>query len=333
MEYEIKFFFRKKSENFHSIEELFNNFQSHLQPIFNFSNVYLPYHTGFLRRIKNVFFARKNKSLINHITGDVNYISLGLPKENTVITIHDIGSAMKGTWLKKMIIGLFWFKIPLKRVEKITVISEFSKNELIKKFKINPYKIKIIPNCVSDKFQKTDRQFNSAEPNILVVGTKENKNLDRIIEALKNIKCKVFIIGKLSESQHNKLIDYKLKFENFHNLEFDKLVSIYKESDLLLFPSLYEGFGIPILEAQATGIPVITSNLQPMNYVAGEGAMTVNPFNVFDISEAVHQVISNQDLRNTIVEKGFENVKKYRCKQIAEMYCKVYNEIIKNAAE
>ncbi len=331
MQINVKYFFRKSSEFFHSIEELFFNFQNFLPENCKFQNVFMPYHTGIKNRIKNIIFTRKNKTQINHITGDINYIAFGLPKKNTIITIHDIGSALKGYWLKKKIINLFWFKYPLKRVNTITVISEFSKNELLKNFKINPAKIVVIPNCVSDKFQYVQKEFNSYNPNILIIGTKENKNIVRSFKAVKDFKCKLTIIGKLSLSQKRKLKDFNIIYDNFFNLEHTEIVRKYKEADFLLFPTTYEGFGIPILEAQATGIPVITSDLQPMNKIAGNGALLVNPFNVCDIKKGIEDILTNSQLRRNILKAATENVQKYKCKQIAIMYYNLYKKLLNNA--
>jgi len=328
--FKIKYFFRKPSEVFHSIEELFQNFQQKLPKESSFDNVYLLHHTGFIGRIKNIFFVKKHKSDINHITGDVNYIALGLPKKNTIITIHDIGSTLTGSNLKIFIIKLFWYKIPLKRATKITVISEFSKNELLKTFKIDPRKIIVIPNCVSDKFQYQQKEFNEKKPNILIVGTKENKNLTRSLEALKDIQCKVTIIGKLKTSQKKKLEELNTDYENLYNIDYKDIIENYQAADMLLFPTIYEGFGIPILEAQATGIPLLTSNLQPMNQIAGYGAMLVNPFNSNDIKKGVQKIIEDKEYRTEIINKGLENVKKYRCEEIAKRYYAIYQEVYKN---
>ncbi|MBN2891132.1 MAG: glycosyltransferase family 4 protein [Bacteroidales bacterium] len=329
MHIKIKYFFRKPSANFHSIEELFSNFQCFLPEESFFENVYMPYHEGVFGRLKNIFFAKKNVGQLNHITGDVNYIALGLPKRNTILTIHDIGSALKVSFFKRILIKSIWFNIPFRRVHKVSVISDFSKNEVVKTFKINENKIVVIPNCVSDKFQPKRKDFNSDYPNILIVGTKENKNIVRSIEALKGIRCSVTIIGKLTKSIENKLHDFKLDYKNYFNLDFEEVVKLYESADLLLFPSTYEGFGVPIIEAQATGTPVITSDLKPMNEVAGDGAMLINPFRVSDIENSIRKMISDDAYRESLIENGLENVKKYRCKEVAKMYYELYVDVLK----
>lgn len=327
MKQKVNFFFRKPSEHFHSIEELFANFQSFLPPTSEYRNVYLPYHTGIINRLKNILFVRKKQTHINHITGDTNYIALGLPRSNTVLTIHDIGSALNGNFLKKTIIKLFWFKLPMRRVSAITVISEFSKAEILDNFNINPNKITVIPNCVSNKISYVDREFNADNPKILIIGTKTNKNTIRAFEALKNISCEVIIVGKLTEEQRNKLLTNEIKYRNYFNIEYEKIISLYNQSDILLFPSTYEGFGVPIIEAQASGIPVITSNIAPMNKVAGKGALLVNPYEIKEIENAIKEITKNEELRKTLIHNGLKNVEQYKSYSIAKKYDELYKKI------
>ena len=109
---------------------------------------------------------------------------------------------------------------------------------------------------------------------------------------------------------------------------FDQLILEYKRCDLLAFVSTYEGFGLPILEAQAAGIPVLTSNLSSMPEVAGLGAVLVDPYSINEINRGVLSLINNETLRNRIVEYGFANVKKYVAKEISEQYINLYNDLI-----
>jgi glycosyltransferase involved in cell wall biosynthesis len=325
---EIKYFFRKKSEHFHSIENLFANIQKHIPPDISYSNIYLPYHNGIINRIKNIFFAKKNSSSINHITGDINYIALGLPKKNTILTIHDIKSAFAPSKpIKNLIIKFLWFYLPLKKVAAITVISENSKNELLQNFKINKNKIYVIPNCISDNFFSLSCKKNNTTKQILFIGTKENKNLERSIVALKNINIKFIIIGKLNNYHIELLKKNKINYQNFINLSENELLKKYQQADILLFPSLYEGFGMPIVEAQAAGVPVITSNLEPMKSVAGDAAILINPQNVYEISQAIKNILNNKELYNNLINKGLKNAQKYSCKNIIKKYITLYKNL------
>jgi glycosyltransferase involved in cell wall biosynthesis len=99
--------------------------------------------------------------------------------------------------------------------------------------------------------------------------------------------------------------------------------------DLLVFASTFEGFGLPIVEAQATGRPVVTSNIMSMPEVAGDAACLVDPFNVSSIREGVLKVINDSDYRNALVKAGFENVKRFQPEQIARQYAELYHELVK----
>ncbi len=323
----LNFFFRKPGK-FYSIEELFYNIQKHLPKEINFKNIYLPYHTGILGRIKNIFFAKKNKNEINHITGDVNYIALGLPSKNTILTIHDIGSSLKGNFLKKLFIKIFWYVLPLNRVKYITAISEFSKRELLDNFKIKEDKIKVITNCISDDFFEHYEKTKNNIPKILFIGTRENKNLERTIVALKNLKIILQILGELNSNQLKLLEENNINFKNFKDLTKNEVIELYRNSDLLLFPSLYEGFGLPIIEAQACGIPVITSDLEPMKTVAGTGAILINPYKTEEIRNAVKKIINDKKLAENLVTLGRKNAEKYRCSAVAKQYVNLYKEIV-----
>lgn len=324
----VYYFFRQKQNHFHSIEKLFTTIQNFLPNSCHFVNINLPFHNGIIGRIKNIFFVKKRKSQINHITGDVNYISLALPRKNTILTIHDVFSALKGNLLKRKIISFFWFKIPLYRVKYITTISETTKNQIVKLFNINEKKIIVIPNCFDKNFISSPKPFNKECPRILFIGTKDNKNLERTIFSIYNIKCVLIIIGKLSSEQIKLLKEYCINYENYFDIDDNKMIDIYQNSDILLFPSLQEGFGMPIIEAQAASVPVITSNLEPMSLVAGKGALLVDPLNIDSIREAVLKIIENENLRNTIVGEGSENVKDYDPSVVSKMYFELYNKIL-----
>jgi len=324
----ISFYFRKQSPVFHSIEEQFFAMQENLPKYVVFKNQFAKYHSkGFFKRMFICFEAISKQGKINHITGDIHFVSYFLKKKKTILTIHDIGSILKGNSIKIAVLKFFWFSLPAKRVSYITVISEFTKMQLLENVRINPEKIVVIPDCVSSEINFSKKEFNSEKPLILQIGTKSNKNLPVLFKAIKGMNCRLLIVGKLSNEQILMLENYKIDYENKCNLNFSEIVELYKKCDIVSFISTYEGFGVPILEAQATGRVVITSNLSPMKEVAGENALLVNPYNFEEIREALESIILNQDKRNRLIEAGLENVKKYSAKIVAEKYYKLYCKI------
>ena len=328
MQINLSFFFRKPSPVFHSIEEQFFAVQKELPEEIKYKNVFAKFHSkGFFKRLFITIQSAFNQGDINHITGDIHFIALFLKKEKTVLTVHDIGSILNKTGFKVKILRFFWFTMPFARVKYITVISEFTKKEILDNFNVNPGKISVIPDCVSAKISYSEKTFNTEKPNILQIGTKTNKNIERLIPALSDINCKLTIIGKLSENQILLLKKHKIDYENFFNLPFLVLLNLYKKADLVTFVSTYEGFGVPILEAQASGRPVITSNISPMKDVAGNGALLVSPNSVEEIKSAVNRLINDSDLRFSLIKNGLENVKKYSAKSVADQYYNLYKSV------
>ena len=151
--------------------------------------------------------------------------------------------------------------------------------------------------------------------------------MGRVINAVEEIDCQLNIIGQLSESQVTLLNDKAIDYRNFFNLSKEEMLKQYIDSDILLFASTYEGFGIPIIEANAVGRPVITSSIEPMKCVAADSALLVNPFKEEDIKEAILKLLNDEKLRADLVKKGLENAKKYRAKYIAEQYMEVYDKV------
>ena len=194
----------------------------------------------------------------------------------------------------------------------MTVISESTKNDLLEHIKIDPRKIRIVHNCVSSDLHPFSQRFNTAKPIILQIGTKPNKNIENVAQALKNLPCHLRIIGRLSDKQIDVLSNCEIDYSSKSNITDEEIFEEYRRCDMLIFASTYEGFGLPIVEAQAVGRPVVTSNIMSMPEVAGNAACFVDPFDVSSIREGIIRIINDSHYRIKLIEYGLENVKRFQ---------------------
>lgn len=278
--------------------------------------------------LKNMWFTFKhrNKKGINHITGDIHYCIIPLVFCKTVLTVHDTVVYDNYNGIKKFILKYLWFKIPFSLATKIVCISESTKESVARFTKRKD--IIVIPNAVDPSYEYVPYKFNEKAPNILIIGTSWNKNVERTIDAVSNINCKLSIIGELSNSQKKKIKERNCIYSNRVNLSNEEIKQEYIHCDIVSFCSLYEGFGMPIIEGNAIGRPVITSVKSPMSDIAGGSALLVDPYNTQDIHDKILQYINSPSLRLKYIKKGLANAKKYNCAYITNQYKKLYQEII-----
>jgi len=216
---------------------------------------------------------------------------------------------------------------PLKRIKYITTVSEKTKAEIVRYSRFPAEKIVVIPNPVQSSITHQPKQFNTEKPTILFIGTKQNKNLGRAIEALNGLKVHLRIIGKLNEGHLLHLSANNIDYSNDIYLSNEDLANEYVKSDMVLFPSLYEGFGLPIIESFKAGRPIIASNLAPMNLIAEDAAFLVDPNDRSSIRDAVLHVINNDSQRVEKVAKGLEIAKKYSVDTIRKMYEQLWRNL------
>lgn len=268
---------------------------------------------------------------IYHITGDVNYLAMFLPRHKVVLTVHDIGHLLYGLrGFKALLYKYFWFKLPLKYASKITTVSDETKRNLLNTFNDLTDKVFVVPNCYDNIFTPSAYEFNNACPTILQMSAKPYKNVSRLLDAIKGIKCKLVIVGKLPEDILQKLRDNGINYENLVGITNQEVFQSYVQADLVTFVSLGEGFGVPIIEAQAVGRPVITSNRAPMCEVAGLGAALADPLDIIDIRSKILQVINDPTYRAQLVNEGFQNVANYSTSSVCTKYINVYKGVCSN---
>lgn len=315
-----------------SLERVFGQIEKYIsKEKFETSFVKLPYLSTFSGIFKNFIFFKKPPADIYHITGHIHFIGLILPKEKTVLTIPDLTILRTRKGLRRFIIKKLFFDLPVKKLKYITAISEETKNEIIKHIQCQEEKIRVIDIPLQDNlYLKHKKRFNSVCPVILQIGTASHKNILNLVKALKDIKCRLRIIGKIEQPLLNELKKNNINYSNDVGLSDAEIRGEYEKADIVAFCSVYEGFGLPIIEAQAMKTPVITSNRNPMKEIAGGAAILVEPDDVSSIGNGIRQIIDDEHLRTVLVEKGLENIKRFEPAHIAELYENLYVEIVEN---
>jgi glycosyltransferase involved in cell wall biosynthesis len=327
---EVSFFHRKpRRVGNYSIEFIFADVRNRLASRIHAVVVYSRFESsGLFRRVYNCLEAIFRQSAVNHVTGDINYIGVLLSKKRTIQTIHDCVHLRNSTGLKHAVLKLFWLRLPVKRTKFITANSHSTKAEVLYYVNCPPEKIKVIYVAISGKFKRKDQPFNKQAPRILQVGTAPNKNIPRLIEALSGISCTLEIIGKYNAEYEHLLKKNSIGYEYKWGLSDDEMVSAFENADIVSLVSTYEGFGMPIVEAQAVGRAVITSKTFSMPEVAGGAAYLANPEDVSDIRNGILEIINNDSYRESIIAKGFENTRRFDPDKIAMQYFDLYQQVI-----
>jgi len=212
-------------------------------------------------------------------------------------------------------------------VAAVITVSAFTRRELIREFGLKPSSVRVIHDCVPAGLQRSPAEFKTDSPTILVVGTAPHKNSMRLVAAVEGTRCRILFIGRVQDALLRKLTSAGVEFEEKLNLTNEGLAECYRRADLVYFASTYEGFGLPIVEAQTVGRPVITSRICSMPEVAGDGALFVDPYDVKDIRLALQKLFASADLRAELVEKGYSNVKRFSRAVFADAHLEVYGQI------
>lgn len=325
---------------------------------------YTKYLTYYLEQIENLtvisttdVYKHPEADLVHFPYFDLFRMSLPIIKPKpTVVTIHDLTPLVLKDHFQPGIIGnlsFFYQKLSVQGISAVITDSNHSKEDIVKYLNINSERVHPIylapPSVfrvISDKKELGEirHKFNLPQKFALYIGNVNyNKNLINLTQACINANCDLVLVGKGFEDRENldhpELESFKTflkKFEN-HNLvhilgfiEDEVLVKIINLASVLLLPSLYEGFGLPILEAQSCEIPVITSNNSSMQEIAGEGAVLVDPMDILQIKNSIKKILDKEDFRKNLILRGKENVSKYSWSKTAYKTAEVYRKVLQD---
>ncbi len=273
-----------------------------------------------------------------------------------VMTVHDLTDVLSPPVAPPPLVQtgrLYFARRALKRADRILAVSHSSRRELARVFRIPEDKIEVIYNAVDERFIReplpadADRILERHAVNypfVLYAGNiKPQKNLARLIEAFAVAKAdlrghpdlsglKLLLIGDelgrhpdLRRAVLRARVREDVRFLGF--VPYPVLRVFYARARAFLFPSLYEGFGLPPLEAMAHGTPVLTSNVSSLPEVFSQAALLVNPENVFDIARGIRQILTEGVLRETLVRRGHELVRRFSWESSARQVCAVYEAV------
>lgn len=286
-----------------------------------------PYGNGLLGTFLNLLFFRPPQSDLYHITGHVNYLGLVLPKASTLLTVHDLTILNFRAGFRKWLIEKLFFVWPARRLTHLTAISEATRSKLARVANVPPEKIRVLENPLLVA-ESRGRPFNIKRPTILQVGTAPNKNVERLVEAIAGTDCRLHIVGPISTHLRTRAYELKIDMVNDESLDDAGIEKAYEDADIVSLCSTDEGFGLPIIEAQAKRTVVVTSDRPPMRDVAGEGAVLVDPDDPVSIRRGIDKLVCDQDLRNELIARGVTNLHRFEVSTIAKEYLDLYLKIL-----
>lgn len=267
-------------------------------------------------------------------------------KTKSVVTIHDL-IFLRYPELYKSIdrkIYNYKFRKSCENATKIIAISNQTKADIVDYFKIPEEKVKVVYQTCNSVFytKKSENELSSVrekyklpENYILYVGTiEERKNLLNIVKAVYNshIDIPIVAVGRKTKyyNEIEKFVNknnFAAKIKTLSGVENNELPAIYQMAEMLVYPSTFEGFGLPIIEALYSGIPVITSKGSCFPEAGGAGALYIDPKNIEEIGESIISILSNNSLKQSLVEQGNLHVRNFDEKVVTENLMKVYEEV------
>lgn len=270
------------------------------------------------------------------------------PAVNTrsVVTIHDLAHEHYPEFFARMEALRMRALVPwsARRADHIITVSEYSARDIETRYGIPRSKITVAYQAAPPKFRPRDRQscranlertYGLGSPFLLYVGrVQARKNLVRLVEAFARLRAenrdlKLVVVGK-PDLQYKRLLARVTALGLQADVVFpgyvpdDDLPLFYNAAEVFVFPSIFEGFGLPIMESMASGVATITSEGSCLTEIAGDGALLVNPMSVDSIADAIRRVLDDQDLRSRLIERGLRRSAFFRAQSFAGKILDVY---------
>jgi glycosyltransferase involved in cell wall biosynthesis len=282
-----------------------------------------------------------------------HYVLPPLTRCRSVVTIHDCIHLRFPQYLPNRAAyayarGSLW--IATHRSDRVLTVSEASKRDILRYFRIPDSKIDVIYNAIDERFGQEPRseeiervreRYQLDGPFVLYAGNiKPHKNLERLIEAFHSLRrdgefenVRLLIIGDeiskyatLRRAVHRHKLHKYVRFFGF--VPDETLASLYRLASVFVFPSLYEGFGLPPLEAMASGTPVITSNVSSLPEVVGDAALLIDPYEPESIADALRRVLSDAALRESLRARGFARAREFSWDRSIRRVREIYDEVM-----
>ena len=275
------------------------------------------------------FLRKMGKPLLLNLSG------LGpLFYNNQVVTIHDLAFIRHSEWFSKSYYFFYSKLTPLvaKQAKKIITVSAFSKQEIVALLNISPSKINVVPNAVTSLISEVNVVKSASKYMLAVSSLDPRKNYARLISAFLKADIKDYKLLLVGSKYKHFNTDFS-EFEMNEKVDFlgyvsdTELAALYKNADVFIYPSLYEGFGIPPLEAMSSGCPVIVADIASLRETCGNAAIYVNPYNVSDMSEAIRKLAYNEVLRNELIQLGKQNCLRFSWQTSAKKVLDTLDEI------
>jgi glycosyltransferase involved in cell wall biosynthesis len=324
------FFRRKRSLGNFSIENSFSEMhavwpQDAPKPKWLEAN---HFSEGLINRLRIIWEIRHVKADIIHIAGDIHFAAIGLRQPKVILTIHDLGFLNAHRGWKRALLKFFWVTWPLRFVNRLVTVSEATKRSVLKEAPWYPEaNITVIHTVVHQHYKPRVQLPENPKPIALHIGLAENKNLRRHAEALSGLDVQLLIIGEPAPEDEMMLQSNEIEYTWRSKLSNEEMQQAYAESDFLLFASTLEGFGMPIIEAQMVGLPVITSDIDPMREVAEDGGLLCDPLDSNSIRAAVTKLLADPSLQKQIMVAGFENHPRFAPASAAKQLNNLYQNL------